>query len=309
MSLKTPLLFLIFNRPDTTVQVLEAIRRIKPQHLYIAQDGPREDHPGEAELVSNIRNEVLSSIDWDCNVQTLFREKNLGCKLAVSSAITWFFKNEEMGIILEDDCIPSQSFFLFCEKMLIKYKDDTRIWLISGHNPISSNHSGDSYFFSHYPVVWGWASWKRCWDKYDSNHICDSQLKIIIDDFFSNRIFSKIWIETLIKVKEGIINTWDFDLVLTIIINNGMIIKPHKNLVINIGFGETATHTKSANSTLKALPLQDIDVENLKDPVYIYRDLYEDLLYSEYRSKVNIITKCQCFIEIFKNKCQIFEKN
>ena len=121
--LNTAVLFLVFNRPDTTRQVFEAIRKAKPPRLYVAADGPREDHPGEDEKVREIRDYVMNNIDWDCEIKTLFRDKNLGCKYAVSGAITWFFENEEMGIILEDDCLPSQSFFWYCEELLKKYKD------------------------------------------------------------------------------------------------------------------------------------------------------------------------------------------
>ena len=110
--LETAVLFLVFNRLDTTKQVFEAIRKAKPPRLYIAADGPRESKEGEAEKVKAVREYVMSNINWDCEVKTLFRDKNLGCKYAVSGAIDWFFENEEMGIILEDDCLPSQSFFL-----------------------------------------------------------------------------------------------------------------------------------------------------------------------------------------------------
>ena len=131
--LKTAVLFLIFNRPDTTKQVFEAIRKSKPPRLYVAADGPRTDKSGEAEKVEQVRR-IAMQVDWNCEVKTLFREENLGCGKAVSSAITWFFKNEEEGIILEDDCLPNQSFFWFCEELLERYRDDMRIMAVSGDN-------------------------------------------------------------------------------------------------------------------------------------------------------------------------------
>jgi len=130
--LETAVLFLVFNRLDTTKQVFEAIKKAKPPRLYIAADGARKNIDNEDKIVQDIRNYLISNIDWECEVKTLFREKNLGCKYAVSGAIDWFFENKEMGIILEDDCLPSQSFFWFCEELLNKYKDDKRIFLISG---------------------------------------------------------------------------------------------------------------------------------------------------------------------------------
>ena len=128
----TPILFLIFNRPDTTKVVFERIREIKPSRLYVAADAPRQGKDKEAELCRQSRS-IIDSVDWPCEVKTLFREENLGCKKAISSAITWFFEQEEYGVILEDDCLPDLSFFRFCEELLIKYKDDERIGHIGGN--------------------------------------------------------------------------------------------------------------------------------------------------------------------------------
>ena len=108
-----PVLFLIFNRPDTTKQVFDAIRKARPKRLYVAADAPRVEKEGEAALCQQTR-AIIKQVDWDCEVQTLFREENLGCQKAISSAIDWFFEHEEMGIILEDDCLPSPSLFSFC---------------------------------------------------------------------------------------------------------------------------------------------------------------------------------------------------
>jgi len=152
---KTPILFLIFNRPDTTKRVFAKIKKVRPKFLYIAADGPR--NKDEMILTEKVRKLVIKSIDWDCQVKTLFRENNLGCGKAVSSAIDWFFKNEEMGIILEDDCLPDLSFFYFCEEMLKKYKSNPKIMHISGDNylPDFSLTIDESYFFSKYIHIWG----------------------------------------------------------------------------------------------------------------------------------------------------------
>ena len=154
--LNTAVLFLIFNRLDTTKQVFEAIRQAKPPRLYIAADGARSSREGEAEKVQAVREYIIQNIDWECEVKTLFREQNLGCKYAVSGAIDWFFENEEMGIILEDDCLPSQSFFWFCEELLERYKDDMRVWHIGGSNFQNGIKRGDGdYYFSKYNTFFG----------------------------------------------------------------------------------------------------------------------------------------------------------
>lgn len=156
--LKTAVLFLVFNRPETTKTVFEAIRKAKPKRLYIAADGPRKHREGENEKVSSVR-QIVTYVDWPCDVKTLFRDENLGCKSAVSGAITWFFNHEEEGIILEDDCLPHPDFFPFCESLLKRYANDERIWVITGNNFQNGIQRGEaSYYFSRYNHVWGWAS-------------------------------------------------------------------------------------------------------------------------------------------------------
>jgi hypothetical protein len=162
----TPILFLIFNRPDTTQKVFNEIRKIKPRQLFVAADGPREDHPEDKEKCEQTR-KIIDQVDWDCEVKTLFRDKNLGCKHAVSGAINWFFKNVEQGIILEDDCLPDQSFFGFCQELLNKYKNNKQIFNISGNNFQDGMWRGDgSYYFSKYFHCWGWATWADRWQNY-----------------------------------------------------------------------------------------------------------------------------------------------
>lgn len=168
-KLNVPVLLLIFNRPDTTQRVFHEIRGASPLQLFISADGPRENKPGEFEKCQ-ITRDIVRQVDWDCEVYTNFRDKNLGCKIAVSSAIDWFFENVEEGIILEDDCLPSFSFFRFCEELLEKYRDDERIMQIGGTNLLSEwQRSDDSYYFSKYGAIWGWATWRRAWQYYDVN--------------------------------------------------------------------------------------------------------------------------------------------
>lgn len=249
--LNTAVLFLVFNRLDTTKQVFEAIRKAKPPRLYVAADGARETKEGEAEKVKAVRDFVMSNIDWECEVKTLFREQNHGCKMAVSGAIDWFFENEEMGIILEDDCLPSQSFFWFCEELLEKYKDDKRIFLISGYNKQNSwKKNQNNYFFSQFGGIWGWASWKRAWNHYDL------EMKDI-DTFIEQNHFQNLLGKELGKIRQDSIyesiivnkmNTWDYQWAYARHKNSGMACVPSVSLIENIGFGEDATHTFGNNS-------------------------------------------------------------
>ena len=168
--LNIAVLFLVFNRLDNTKQVFEAIRQSKPPRLYIAADGARKVKDGEEKKVKSVRDYILSNIDWKCEVKTLFQDQNLGCKMAVSGGIDWFFENEEMGIILEDDCLPSIDFFIFCEEQLNRYKEDLRIGHICGCNFQGNIKRGESdYYYSKLTHVWGWASWRRVWQHYDIN--------------------------------------------------------------------------------------------------------------------------------------------
>jgi hypothetical protein len=265
--LKTPVLFLIYKRLDTTKQVFEAIRKAKPPRLYIAGDGPRDDKSGETENVMAVREYVLNNIDWECEVKTLFRDKNLGCGRAVSQAITWFFGNEEQGIILEDDTLPSLSFFWFCEELLKRYKDDMRIWHIGGCNFQNGIKRGDGdYYFSALNHVWGWASWADRWKYYDF------EMKSISDDSFLEYYWKgrelKYWKDIFWKMKKLEIDTWDYQWTFCIWYLRGLSIIPQKNLVKNIGFGPEATHTK-ADPNFK-MDLEEIEFP-LKHPDYVKR--------------------------------------
>lgn len=242
---QTPILLLIFNRMSTTVRVFEKIKEQKPKYLFIASDGSRDGKENEQAEVQRIRKYVLDQIDWECEVKTLFRDQNLGCGVAPYTAITWFFEHVEKGIILEDDCLPLPGFFEFCEEMLNYYKDDERIYEISGHNLQAGNVRGDgSYYFSNYGGIWGWATWARAWKNYDY-YMSD------LDKFVSSKTINRIlpdkkeqefWLNAFIKAKK-LGSWWDYQWLLTIWNNNGVCIVPNGNLVINIGFDGESTHT------------------------------------------------------------------
>ena len=267
MKFDVPILFLVFNRPDTTQQVFERIKKLEPASLFIAADGFRSHMPGEKEKCELVKNLILEGIDWPCEVKTLFRDSNLGCGHAVSGAINWFFDQVDEGIVLEDDVLPSFSFFKFCQELLMKYRDDERVYMISG-----SNFAGvwkpelSSYYFSHYGGIWGWATWKRAWKAYDFNVKLMSNQEVR-KKIKTNKNYTPEENELFFKIFEAIYqgsgpDTWDYQWHFTRIIENASSIVPSKNLTSNIGFSENATHTKDVMS-----PMANMPVYELSDPI------------------------------------------
>jgi len=239
----TPILYIVFNRLDTVKQTFPKIREVQPQQLFIAADGPRKDRLGEEKKCKAVREWVLSQIDWDCKVHTLFRDENLGCGKAVSKAITWFFDNVEQGIILEDDCLPSKSFFRYCETLLNYYKNDTRIMHIAGDNPLVKTNCGEaSYYFASVQHCWGWASWSRAWKLYDFNIKNDFIQNFKNNKYFCNFNVQKYWTEILSLMQEHKIDTWDYQWTWAILKNNGICINPALNQITNIGCTSDSTH-------------------------------------------------------------------
>ena len=255
-ALEIPILFLVFNRIDTTIQVFSAIKEAKPVKLYVASDGARESKLDEIEKVNEVRNFILSNIDWECDVKILFRDKNLGCKVAVSNAISWFFENEEMGIILEDDCLPMNSFFKFCSELLIKYKEDNRIMMISGTNYLLDMREeiSDSYFFSRHFSIWGWATWRRAWATYDADlNECDDSLIGEANYLYLclNRNTSYFYLNILKEIKNKKIDTWDLQWVFNCVYNYGLSVTPVVNLISNIGVEGAHAKNITENNFLK----------------------------------------------------------
>ena len=276
-TLKTPILFLVFNRPDTTAKVFERIRAVRPLELFIAADGPRSGRADDIEKCSAVK-KIVAGVDWPCSVSTLYREKNLGCGRAVSSAIEWFFEKNEAGIILEDDCLPDLSFFKYTSELLEKYKNDERIGIICGANFQFGERRGEAgYYFSRYPHIWGWASWRRVWCGYDYNMKNWENVKNggWLMDYFGDASRCKYWSSVFDAVREGKINTWDYQLFLTFIVNNYMSIIPAVNLISNLGYCCEATHTAGgggALSEIKTLPLNF----PLIHPEFMIRDAAAD---------------------------------
>jgi hypothetical protein len=255
VQLSKPVLFLIFNRPDTTQQVFNEIRKARPKQLFVAADGPRKDRPDDIDNCRKTR-EIVNQVDWDCKVSTLFRNENLGCKIAVSSAIDWFFSNVDEGIILEDDCLPSQSFFRFCEELLVRYKDDMRIMMISGYNKNQTWKCDiNDYFFSYIGSIWGWASWRRAWKFYNVN-IDETEYGNNLNylEFLLGKELKDVRINHFEMLKKGL-DTWDYQWSFARHFNSGLTCVSSKSLISNIGFDKHATHTKIGEDTVKKMEI------------------------------------------------------
>lgn len=242
---ETPILFLLFNRPELTKNVFERIRLIRPRQLFVAADGPRKGSDLDFRNCAAARL-ITQNIDWQCDVKYRFLEKNYGCRRAVSGAVSWFFNQVSEGIILEDDCLPSVDFFYFCSAALEKYRNDEKIMHINGTVHSAPEKLRYDAWFSRYALVWGWASWRRAWQKYDPlllNYPLDNLSEVFPEPEKNSR-----WRELLTSVQQNKtgFNTWDFQWSAALFAHNGLAVSPKCNLVENIGIG-TGTHEISSS--------------------------------------------------------------
>ncbi len=251
-----PILFLVFNRPQTTAIVFEAIRAARPSKIYVAADGARSNKLGEADICERVR-QIATGVDWPCEIKTLFRDKNLGCRRAVSSAITWFFEEEPEGIILEDDCVPHPDFFRWCTSMLELYRNEPSVMCITGNNfqPSMSDYQ-HSYYFSIYNHCWGWASWRRAWELYDSE-LAELDPRIahsVVSRLSKVAGFARTWLRIFENVRCGRLDSWAYIWTWSCWLHGGLTCTPKVNLVSNIGFGNQATHTIAELPEISNLP-------------------------------------------------------
>lgn len=255
MSTVPPILFIIFNRKDIALRTFEAIKIILPSVLFIACDGPRNS--AEEKKVSETRSAILNAIDWDCEVKTLFQDKNLGCGMGVFTAINWFFDNVESGIILEDDCIAESTFFKYAAELLEKYKDDQRIGMIAGYNPINLKNYPYSYIFSRYKSCWGWATWRRAWKNMDLDMKWRNtkDYDSILANMGDRGADRSGWIFKLNAIDKKYVSAWDWQWFFTLSGQNQLCIYPIVNQISNIGNDRDATHTSLASITIPSRPL------------------------------------------------------
>lgn len=255
-----PILFIIFNREIIAWRSFQAIKKARPSKIYIASDGPRNKE--EEKKVLATRKRIIEAIDWECEVKTLFQDINLGCGRGVYTAINWLFENEEQGIILEDDCIASETFFPYVEKMLELYKDDSRIGMVAGYNPRQIRNYPYSIIFSKFKGCWGWASWRRAWINMDFNmdwRKSTYATSIIANSGYQGRDRDK-WIFELKSIDRKYVSAWDWQWYFSLARQNQLCIFPFKNQISNIGNDVDATHTSYSNievpSELLTFPLE-----------------------------------------------------
>lgn len=304
---KIPVLIIAFNRPKITENLIKELKKIKPKEIFFAVDGPRKNNKEDKIKVKETQ-EVIKNIDWPCKVKKLIRTENKGCKYGPAEAIDWLFKNVDKGIILEDDCLPNKSFFKFCEQLLEKYKDDERIMHISGTNYNRNWKSNlDSYYFSKYPFIWGWATWRRAWNKYD---IEMKNYEIFKKETYLKQIFpNKLEAMTIKKGFKTVYKTnftaWDHQWLYTVISNNGLSIVPNENLITNIGMGADATHTNTKLEEKRSLPTKELKFP-LKHPEFILQNKESDKYYFKWifiQKIINtLLTKTGLMKFFIKNK-------
>lgn len=275
MSLTTPVGFLIFNRPDLTEQVFSVIAQAKPKQLFVIADGPR--FPEEEEKCQKTRS-IIERVDWDCDLRTNFSEVNLGCGRRPATGFDWVFSQVEEAIFLEDDTLPSFSFFQYCQELLDRYRNDTRIMYINGDNSLGQVRNRHSYFFSKYVHAWGWASWRRAWKHYDYYMKTWPQFKEsgLLEQVCDNPYELKYWtgIFDQMHADPQVVDAWDYQWVYACFSQNGLAIEPNCNFISNMGFNRPdAAHTVD-DSPRSKLPTSDI--REISHPPFVVRDREAD---------------------------------
>ena len=259
----SPVVLIVFNRPGPTRRVFAAIAKARPSRLLLIADGPRPDHQGESNQCAEVR-QIVSMVDWPCKVDTNFAIENMGCRKRVISGLNWVFSLVEEAIILEDDCLVDQSFFPYCTELLERYRENPQIGLIAGFNYEGSFRHPYSYYFSSLVPIWGWATWRRSWQQYDERMEGWPEAKRsgLLMRLFPERKIVDYWENQFDQMHDGTgPNTWDYQWVLTCWSRNWLNILPTKNLIQNIGFGDSATHT------IKPDPLADIRADKMGFPL------------------------------------------
>jgi len=279
--LKTPVLFVIFQRADLASLVFEEIRKARPAKLYVAADGPRNE--AEAVLCRQART-VIDGIDWECELHTRFQDHNVGCRDNVCTSISWMFEKEEEGIILEDDCLPGASFFQYCTEMLEKYKDDETVGCIGGYNFLEKSRRSNSCLFTKYPFIWGWATWRRAWKFFDGTvpTFPETLLNDSFKPYFNSCFEKNTFYNKFYQVYKGRNDIWDYQWVYALWKNKMKSIIPPVNLVKNLGFDPRATHKNSNSSQIdvsvgelsEILPPQMNEIDKEAD-AFFYQNIYK----------------------------------
>lgn len=285
--MKTPILFLTYRRFHTAEVVFNAIRKARPPKLYFASNAPNQNNFNEFARVSKVRS-LIERVDWTCEIKTRFLEEHLPVKESISSSLSWFFEQEEQGIILEDDCLPHPDFFTFCENLLERYANDDRVWAITGNNFQNGMRRGDaSYYFSRYSHIWGWASWRRAWQKADMDIQFWPEWKMSSAwrNLWPDLVVRKYWEQIFDRMYRAEIDTWDYPWAASVWYYGGLTATPNVNLVSNIGFGPDSTYTRDPNHPNAAITTSEIGVirhtfsvrQDFEADTYTFNHHYEGL--------------------------------
>jgi hypothetical protein len=279
-----PVVFIIFNRPDVAEQVFARIRRAQPRRLLVIADGPRQGLPGEAEKCAAAR-ALIDRVDWDCQVLKNYSDENLGCRHRIVTGMKWAFDQVEQAIILEDDCLPDPAFFPFCDELLLKYQTDERVMAVCGDNYLMGRKSMPySYFFHRIAGGWGWATWRRAWQHLDMEIKLWPMLRETswLVDILGDKGAVRYWRAVFDWVYEGgeKIDAWDYQWLFAIWAQHGLAATADTNLISNLGCGENATHTRSADSVLARIPTGRMEFP-LRHPPYMFGDKEADKLVFE----------------------------
>lgn len=274
----TPVALVVFNRPDTTRQVMNVVRQARPPKLLVVADGPRLDRPGEAQQCAEVRG-VVEAVDWPCEVLTNYSVVNLGCRQRVVTGLTWVFDQVEEAIILEDDCVPHPSFFRFCEELLARFRYNNQVMIVSGDNFLfGRRRTPYSYYYSRYPHIWGWATWRRAWRLFDDEMRLWPEVRDggWLKDLFGSDSVVRYWRRRLQAAYDRRIDTWDYGWAFACWIHHGLSVLPNVNLVTNIGFNVAATHTRG-NSRVANLAAEEMRFP-LAHPPFMITDERSDAL-------------------------------
>lgn len=287
LELNSPICLFIYNRPNLTKEVFEQIAAVEPTKLYVVADGPSEENTDDRQKCKAARR-VTDEVDWSCEVHRNYSENNQGVKERFVTGLDWLFKHEKEAIILEDDCIPHLDFFKFCDKMLHRYRDDERIWDITGTNYLHTwKSSRQDYHFSQIGGIWGWATWRRSWEEYDPDMELweNDEVKARLQDVLGNdSLFA--YAETIYdRTYRGQVETWDYPWGFAKQINSGLSVVPAKNLVSNVGFEEKATHTTEEASALADIPRHNLEFP-FQEPPCVAVDRDYDLSYLRQRTSL-----------------------
>lgn len=271
-QLSTAVALIIFNRPDTTARVFEAIRRARPSKLLVAADGPRADHAEDEKTCAAAR-AIIERVDWPCEVLKRYSDTNQGCKMGPVNAINWIFEHVEEAIILEDDCVPHPDYFRFCEAMLDRYRHDNRIMMVCGTNYLQDvPELGDSYFFSNYYPIWGWATWRRAWKLFDADIKAWDAFrdKRQLEWLFSHRIIARYY-ESMFSLARKGRDFWDIQWWFACIMQHGLAVVPRVNLITNVG--DEGTHARTQRGVYTGMATYPLDTEHIRHPEYVTPDI------------------------------------